>query len=342
MTFEPLDPATASDQDLAAVHEVFAAGERAAGVPEVLIPPPRQGVLDLCHPPATVLRRMVVARDAGAIVGAAAWEWEDVASNRDHVFVGVDVAPGARGRGLGRELLATAVAQACDEFHPRLIDAEARRDDPAVHALLGGVGFEARLSSPRNVLWTAGLDRSMLEGWVARAAERAADYELVRWDGSVPKDLHDQFLELWHVMNTAPLESLEWDDEVMTPERSRAQEGAWSRRGVTPWAVVARHRPSGTFAGFTVVAVHEHWPQVAAQEDTGVLPEHRDRGLGRWLKAVNALRILDERAEVEAVTTWNAGSNAPMLGINHAMGFAPVEWWAEWQVEAKRARELLN
>lgn len=59
--------------------------------------------------------------------------------------------------------------------------------------------------------------------------------------------------------------------------------------------------------------------------------------LGRWLKAVNALRLLDERTAVEFIHTRNAGSNGAMLGINVAMGFRPLENRGGWQVPVKEA-----
>ncbi len=42
------------------------------------------------------------------------------------------------------------------------------------------------------------------------------------------------------------------------------------------------------------------------------------------MKAVNHLRLLDERPErAQVVQTWNASSNEPMLRINRALGFQP-------------------
>lgn len=339
---EALDLDAAADADLLAFHDVSRAVERAAGVPGVLMEPPAHGLLQLRHIPVYSHRRAFVVRDGGRIVGTALAEWDDVPSNRDHVQVTVEVVPPHRRRGLGGALLAAAVDAACHEFDARILDVEARRDDDAAAGFLGRFGFDARLTSPRNVVWARDLDRRLLEGWVARAAERASGYELVQWKGAVPEEHLDDFVDLWHVMNTAPLEDLDWDDEVMTPERSREWDAHLAARGITQWTVMARHVPSGEAVGFTVVTVHEHWPAVAEQEDTGVRPEHRGRGIGRWVKAVNALRLLDEAPAVEALTTWNAGSNEPMLAINHAMGFRPLEWWAEWQADAHAVLGLLT
>ena len=71
---------------------------------------------------------------------------------------------------------------------------------------------------------------------------------------------------------------------------------------------------------------------MARQGDTGVDPEHRRRGIGRWLKAHNALRLVGQRPDVEYIETWNAVGNTPMLAINRAMGFEPIRLWRQWDL----------
>ncbi|MDQ1396172.1 MAG: hypothetical protein QOG64_1431, partial [Acidimicrobiaceae bacterium] len=73
-------------------------------------------------------------------------------------------------------------------------------------------------------------------------------------------------------------------------------------------------------------------PQRAWQGDTAVDPAHRNRGIGRWLKAAMLLHVMDERPELRRIETENAGSNDAMLGINVALGFEVLQWQAEWQV----------
>ena len=45
---------------------------------------------------------------------------------------------------------------------------------------------------------------------------------------------------------------------------------------------------------------------------------------------------------VERLDTSNAGSNAPMLGINIAMGFKPIVASNIWQGHLTKAHELLS
>jgi GNAT superfamily N-acetyltransferase len=71
------------------------------------------------------------------------------------------------------------------------------------------------------------------------------------------------------------------------------------------------------------------------------LPEYRNHGLGRWLKAAMLAKVLHERPQVQFVRTGNANSNAPMLKINAALGFKPYLAQSIWQVETERVAAYL-
>ena len=79
--------------------------------------------------------------------------------------------------------------------------------------------------------------------------------------------------------------------------------------------------------------INPSFPDLLQQGDTGVFPEFRGNGLGKWLKAEMALRIMAERAEVTRIRTENASANAPMLAINHAMGFTLHHTNTIWQID---------
>ncbi|MBO0730791.1 MAG: hypothetical protein J2P57_16155, partial [Acidimicrobiaceae bacterium] len=194
------------------------------------------------------------------------------------------------------------------------------------------VGATPGLVDHQNRLRVADLDREMLMGWVRRASERARGYSLVAIDGPCPPDLLEAFTAVRHVMNTAPRSEGD-EDELPSPEEVRESQDALSRRMGWAWTLCARHDASGALVGYTTLVATRTRPWLAEQWDTGVDPAHRNLGLGRWLKAANALRLLDERPEVTTIETWNAGVNAAMLSINHAMGFRPVAEWQEWTLE---------
>ena len=57
------------------------------------------------------------------------------------------------------------------------------------------------------------------------------------------------------------------------------------------------------------------------QDLTGVLPEYRGRGLGKWLKAQMLFHIKENYPDTKVIVTGNADANAPMLSINERIGF---------------------
>ena len=91
----------------------------------------------------------------------------------------------------------------------------------------------------------------------------------------------------------------------------------------------AEHTPSGRLAGYSEVVVSDERP-VAVQEDTLVLREHRGHRLGMLLKIATA-EALAEVPRIEAIVTWNAEENRPMLDVNEAMGFRAVGAEGAWQ-----------
>jgi GNAT superfamily N-acetyltransferase len=225
----------------------------------------------------------------------------------------------------------------------RLVTDAARADgrtdlvDAAPVGHVAGSAFAARVGATpglverQNRLSVAELDPTMLERWVDRARERATDYSLVAFDGPCPDELVDGFARLMQVMDTAPRTDI-WHDSVVTPEMAREGGAAFQRLGGTSWVVCAREDATGRLVGYSFLGFVVHRPWLGIQGDTGIEPAHRNRGLGRWLKATNALRLLDERPEVEIVETWNADVNAPMLSINTAMGFRQAAAWQEWEL----------
>jgi hypothetical protein len=65
-------------------------------------------------------------------------------------------------------------------------------------------------------------------------------------------------------------------------------------------------------------------PPGAQQHDTAVLPEHRRRGLARWIKAEQTLRLHDRFPHVRTVTTTVNRRNLPMAAVNRAVGYRTV------------------
>jgi hypothetical protein len=67
----------------------------------------------------------------------------------------------------------------------------------------------------------------------------------------------------------------------------------------------------------------------------------RKLGLGRWLKAAMLERIFEELPQACYVRTGNANSNAPMLRINHELGFRHYISLTFWQMDLPSVRAYL-
>ena len=272
-----------------------------------------------------------IARDGGRTVGFAVVDIRSGMGN-DHMawMPELYVSPSERRRGVGRALLdeVCRVATAADRT---LVIGGYPDGHQAGTAFTTAVGAEHGHRERQNRLRIDELDRSLMERWVEAAQERATGYSLVAFDDRCPDDLLDEFVRMQHVMNTAPRPDA-LDEFQFTAERRRAAEAGLAAWDAHQWVLCARHDETGRLAGYTEIAYGPHRTWIGMQGDTAVDPVHRNKGLGRWLKAVNILRVIDERPQITVVETWNDGTNAPMLGINNEMGFRPVAVWRDGEL----------
>jgi GNAT superfamily N-acetyltransferase len=152
---------------------------------------------------------------------------------------------------------------------------------------------------------------------VEQAAAAAADYDLERFVGACPDERLGEMQVLREAINDAPEDG---EFEAYPPERIRTVERWLAEQQQTPYTIVARHRETGAAAGITILCTHELRPAVAAQEDTSVVAGHRGHRLGLRMKLAMLDWLRAERPDVEAVDTWNAAGNGPMIAINEALG----------------------
>ena len=250
------------------------------------------------------------------------------------------VDPEYRRQGLGRSLLRQATAAAQTE-NRRLLITETNERVPAGEAFMMRFGAERGLEMHINQLTLSELDPALIEQWQTEGAARAAGFTLGFWNGAYPDDQIEAVAKLMDVMNTAPRENLDMEDMHTAPEQIRQREQMEAAMGVQRWTLYATETATGRFAGYTETSWKPSRPEVVSQGSTGVFPELRGLGLGRWLKAAMLARILADRSEAKFVRTGNADSNAAMLGINHALGFKPYMSTCVWQVEVSKALAYL-
>lgn len=271
---------------------------------------------------------LLLLRDGAEAVGLSHMEVRTGHGNEHMVWVDdLYVLPSHRRRGIGRMLLDENVSAARAAGRTLLLGGyDARSVDGAAFA--AEVGGHPGHVERQNRVRVDQLDRALLESWL----RPPKGYTLVQFDDRCPDDLLDAVVATQNVMNDAPRTEL-LEDSVHTTQQWRDSEREMQEHGITFWYTGVRHDASGAIAGYSSMTIRSDKPWLVSQEDTAVHPDHRGNAIGRWLKATNALRVLDERPDARWIETWNDGTNKWMLAINDDMGFRPVVEWVEVELE---------
>ncbi len=342
VTIRPFDLAAASDAEYAALNRHFNRA-RAETLPDDPPTPLEETMARLRNIPpfVAVYPWAGWSADGAEMLASLVVSFLKTEENRHLAQFEISVDPEYRRRGVGRELLRLAVGAARAEGR-RLMMTDTNERVPAGAAFMERVGAERGMEDHTNQLALADLDRGLVARWQEAGQERASGFTLGFWDGPYPEDQLEAIAALNEVMNTAPREKLDVEDMHFTAEHLRQMEQGMVASGTQRWSLYAAEAATGRFAGFTEVFWNPNRPLVVGQGATGVFPDFRGLGLGRWLKAAMLDRVLRERPEAQFVRTSNADSNAAMLGINHALGFKPYLSRCIWQVDTEKAAAYLG
>ena len=256
--------------------------------------------------------------------GAPAYE-----SNRHLMGADWSVAREHRRRGIG-SLWLPVVLRLMDRHGCTVLSFDT--DEASGRAFLEWLGAELKLHDRESRLQLADVDWSQVSRWVDEGAARNPDTRLEIYDGRLPESMWEDYSKQFtRLVNTVPFENLDHGDEVITPALMAEWYENNDRAGETVHEVLAREA-DGTISALTNVKWAAHTPAVLDQLFTGVAPEARGRGLGKWIKAAMLEHLRRLHPEARYVSTWNAGSNAAMLGINHALGFRLHREGAAYQI----------
>ncbi len=286
--------------------------------------------------------RHFVSRDnAGVVEGLVIpMRWTD-GSNDHFQWVQVLVRADSRRRGIGSSLLKKAHAVAV-EFGQTTMSADAFESFPASTGFAESVGATVAIREYINVVEVVDLDIEMLERWRAEVPVRAQDYEMLVWDDGYPAEHHASIAALWVMAD----EDMPYEDLDLNPPTETAQsvcKVVEARIGLTESVTaVARHKESGALAGWSELLRRNSDKLKLETTLTMVHRDHRSHALGKWVKAEVILRGLERWPSGVRITTENAMSNAPMLGINNAIGFKPKDALLGYQASTETVAAYLN
>ncbi len=155
------------------------------------------------------------------------------------------------------------------------------------------------------------------------AADAVPGYRLVHWTGTVPDELAETFARSRRAMDDMPMDDAGHPPQPWDVQRLHTVAEAVARRGEI-LATVAAVAADGEIAAFTELVVPGDGIGDGLHHGTGVLPEHRGRGLARWMKADAIARVREQHPGLAGLIADTADSNAAMRRVNESLGYRPT------------------
>jgi len=181
----------------------------------------------------------------------------------------------------------------------------------------------------------------VIHNWVETYADQFKHLEL-RFYEDIPDDLLQEycavFLELLYDM---PDESKISDFEtIINPQKIKEQQ-IQSRK---------YHQCSYRYLVFddskliakTNVSLNKKEPKRMYQYMTGVLKNHRKQGMGKWLKALMFLKLIQDFPGLEIIKTEIHANNTPSQKLSLQMGYEKVGYRKEYLILRERIEAFLS
>ncbi|WP_245997084.1 GNAT family N-acetyltransferase [Streptomyces armeniacus] len=284
------------------------------------------------EPPSSHRLAWLASDAAGVPLGSAFLRLFHRDGQRHLAELRLAVHPAERRAGVGSRLLDAAVGAARAEGRGRVLaQAEA---GSAGERFLAARGFRTVLTLTfARLPLSTGAGPADLPGPAAAARRPHPGYRLRSWAGTVPDELAGTFADSRRAMDDMPMDDTDYGTVEWDVARVREVAEAVAARGDLLYTVAAVDESDGTIAGFTELVVPGDGRGDGQHYGTGVLPEHRGRGLGRRMKAESVRQVRERHPGLSGLLTDTADSNPYMRGINDALGYVPTHRAVECQLD---------
>ncbi|MFI7523497.1 GNAT family N-acetyltransferase [Micromonospora globbae] len=285
-------------------------------------------LIDPEHRPSSRRLAWLASDSVGSPVGSAFLRLF-TKPGQDHLAeLELHVHPAERRTGTGSRLLDAAVRAAREDGRRALL-AQAEAGSPG-DGFLAARGFRRALTLTYARLALADVDLAMITELAGRPHP---GYRLSTWDGVVPDELAETFVASRRAMDDMPMGEVDYGRVTWDVDRVRAAARAVAERGDLLHTVVAVDESDGAIVGFSELVVPGDGTGDGRHYGTGVLPEHRGHGLGRWMKAEVIRQARERYPQLGGLLTDTAEDNRHMRAVNDALGYTPTHQTIEYQLD---------
>ncbi len=263
----------------------------------------------------------------GRLVGTATC-YLPLLDNLEKAWVAVAVDPVEQRKGYGAELLAAITELLVAEGRTLLVAETklpfAERETHGYRRFCERHGYEfANVEVVRCLDLPVAEDQ--IQAWTDLAAEKRDGYTIETYVNDVPEELIPSLVVLMGQLGVdAPTGAVDWEEEVITPERFLESRASLLAAGRTIFETLAV-TPDRLVAAQSTMSVPPTGRTDVSQWGTFVHREHRGRRLGLATKAANLRAMQQAHPDMKRIVTQNAETNDYMVSINVLMGFEPVE-----------------
>jgi GNAT superfamily N-acetyltransferase len=266
--------------------------------------------------------RLALEDESGRVVGFGQTNHMPHQFHPDKYEVNVQVDPDHQRRGYGRALFDRLLATV-RERGAILIRAEAKESLPESVAWLQRRGFSEIQRYWESRLAVGAFDFDAFAEAIPRVAAQGVTFTTLAEEGVQS----DETLRAMYELDRAIMRDVPMPEPITDTSYEAFLKGVLENPNFMPEAWFLA-KDGSQYVGLSNLWRSQELPDVYYQGLTGVLPEHRGRGIAMALK-MRGMDFVRERG-IREVRTWNNQRNRPMLRINEAMGFVKEPAWIEF------------